>query len=405
MNLLHIMAGGLGGGGGFFTYEAAQKVNLIDNSNTVSPYYFNSSTGTPTISFAYIDNDTSLLAKKALRGEQINLTSTGAITFINSVARITNLSSISSGGNIRAGALLKKLTPVFGSVVTLSITFYTSTFSYISAVSKSNITLTDNWVQHYVSATKPATAVYAGITLAVSNAVTNNTVGFAAPFIVAGTSVDYEVYVNQSDLDNKKYFYGKNFAILGDSITQSNTVKFPSITAMKRGFKDYRNYGISGATLTNNTTNNIEAQFNTMLLAGYIPDLLIIEAITNDFGSQYAIGDLNSSNKNEVYGAYNNILSLKNTNFPSCKLMLCTPTQRGDMDTPAIKLSSYMQSVIDYCAAKGLQYIDNYNCGIIGSHETNPYEYTTDGLHPNQAGSFLIGEYSAAQILLKRAYL
>lgn len=405
MNLLHIMAGGLGGGGEFFTYEAAQKVNLLDNSITVSPYYLNKSSGTPTITYSYIDDDEVLLSKKILRAERINITSTAAITLTNEF-RISNISSLADGANIRAGALLKKCSTTFNGLVSLAIAYYTSNFTYISGTTKANITLTDAWVQHYVSTTKPTNAVYAAISVGTSSALTNMDIGFSAPFIIAGTSVDYEVYVNQSDLDNKKYFYNKKIAILGDSITQHNTVKFPTITFYKRGFKDYRNYGISGAYLTPLGATNVESEYETLLASGYSPNIIIIEMITNDLLYLPVVGSVNSFNKNEIYGAYNNIINRINTDFPGCKVALCSATQRGDTATD-YQYQFYRDAVEYFCTQKNIAFIDNYNCGILRENEMSPgpYQYTKDGLHPTQEGGFLIGEYAAAQILSKRAYL
>jgi len=123
-------------------------------------------------------------------------------------------------------------------------------------------------------------------------------------------------------------------------------------------------------------------------------DLVTILLGTNDWFLNKDIGLIDSVDTNEYNGAWNFILNAIFTSNPLIKVLICTPTQRTGQDTPngasGLVLSDFADAVIAMGAKWYIPVLDYYYEGQLNLRNIN--EVTSDGLHPNNIGSEIMGK-------------
>ena len=191
---------------------------------------------------------------------------------------------------------------------------------------------------------------------------------------------------------------GKTITILGDSFTEIGTYIPPLLE--KTGFGSVNNYGKAGSCICGDEIDSFVNRYNSILEDC---DYFLIQGGTNDYSTSKPMGERDSADIATFYGALNTILSRIQGDYPSAVIAITTPSQRnwnGDSPTEtqdSVGINKQGLTLADYCDAiryvaekNDILVVDLYNdCGIT---KENAELYTTDGLHPNTAGSEMIAE-------------
>jgi len=200
----------------------------------------------------------------------------------------------------------------------------------------------------------------------------------------------------------KQYpFYGQNIMVLGNSITEEhfaptsyslgvfseqikNFLKVNSVNC--QGYSGYTYGGTSSSLNQSFIMNNLKVQ---------APSLVIINAETNDFGTNVIMGDptaaASQATTTTVGGLYY-IINFIKTNLPTTKIVIWTSLQRNDVNqnTPNSNgktLQDYVNAVKKVAAAYSVPVCDIYSSADIqASVSAVMSAYFLDGLHPNTAG-------------------
>ena len=241
------------------------------------------------------------------------------------------------------------------------------------------------------------------------------------------TYTDKEVYVNNQNLEiefnklgNPNRFYNYDVANFGDSITwYDGNILGPSINggtggsvlcvgyiqilANTLGFNSYDNQGASGKSITTENWVQISAyDFSSIGLA-------TIAHGTNDFKLNRDIGTIGSItdttfDTDTFYGAYRTVLNAIKTSNTNCEVFLLTPIQRDNAgytieytNSAGFKLVDYVNAIKELGKMYSLKVIDLY--GESGINFYNIFDFSIDGLHPNNDGHLKMGNSVLREII------
>ncbi|MEI2341606.1 SGNH/GDSL hydrolase family protein [Priestia megaterium] len=181
----------------------------------------------------------------------------------------------------------------------------------------------------------------------------------------------------------------------GDSITAWNpTANYVALINTSHGVNGL-NYGLGGRAIASRGSTT-DTTYKPMVTA-YLDfpsdaDIITIFCGTNDYGSQVALGTIDSTLNTEFYGALNILANGLIDKYPGKKIALITPMQRRDSEN-TIPLKSYVQAVKDIGFKYGIPVFDMFNnCGLYPKNDKINTTYftnssgTADGLHPNPEG-------------------
>jgi lysophospholipase L1-like esterase len=193
-------------------------------------------------------------------------------------------------------------------------------------------------------------------------------------------------------------------AALGDSITEYGTyvVKIKAILKLSM----YSNWGRAGKPMANGSANGDGINITAMTSVNWsLYDFATIFAGTNDFrldvplGTLGAIGDT-TFDDTTFYGAYREVIEKALTVKPAIRLCLWTPLQRDNTgydvnftNAAGHKLIDYVNAVKEIGKMYGLPVLDMY--ATSGFTKLTLATFTTDGLHPNEAGDQRIADYAS----------
>lgn len=218
---------------------------------------------------------------------------------------------------------------------------------------------------------------------------------------------------NLLNTTNKNKWYDKKLVMYGDSIVAGSPGTTPYSTLLKNYLElnTSTNEGVSGRPIADGTPNGsgtVTTVANTINNYNNY-DLVIIAGGTNDFKLNVPLGEIlnvNSNNydRNTFTGAYQhlieNIIKTKST----IRLILMTPLQRNNSgydiyytNSANCKLSDYCQRIKELGQLYSLPVIDMYSNS--GMNLINLFDYTLDGLHPNNTGYELLTDYLAHQLV------
>jgi len=202
---------------------------------------------------------------------------------------------------------------------------------------------------------------------------------------------------------------------IGDSITANDGRKF------KEGI--YKGEEIIGyQTVFMNKNSNISIDLVNQGYAGYAlagrkksiyqkikydsfknVDLITIFVGTNDFKLNKPI--ISNDSLESFKYCYSSLVSKIQKQNKSAKIYLITPLRRNNdgytsnsVNKAGLKLIDYVNATKEVGSEKGINVIDLYNESII--NDNNIFEYTIDGLHPNNKGYDIIGNYMHDKIKL-----
>ncbi|MGO4369647.1 SGNH/GDSL hydrolase family protein [Paenibacillus sp. 2TAB19] len=187
---------------------------------------------------------------------------------------------------------------------------------------------------------------------------------------------------------------GKSWATLGDSITEANG--YQPIVAEALGFGRVSNYGRGGCPMTAGSDRNEGATVNVgrRLVDSY--DCITVFAGVNDYRLSMPLGTLLPNTSNDYddltfIGAYCALIEGILSRDPSCRVNLWTPLQRDkdgyDTRMPnecGHLLLDYVQAVRAIGERYALPVLDLY--AVSGFNAVTLPHFTSDGLHPNEAG-------------------
>ena len=211
----------------------------------------------------------------------------------------------------------------------------------------------------------------------------------------AGTPVRYEPYRSAVSLQMVKQilppFWGGKWCAIGDSFTFLNQYadKLCSIT----GLQQVVNRGVSGQLL------------RTIADTLTVEDLAEIDVVTglagtNDYGhGNHGLGTISDSKETlSIYGDMRYVIDKILTLKPSVKLFIFTPTNRGAfggepvppaLNSYGLSIQSIGKAMAEVCRELGVPCYDLGANSFINQYTLT--QYTSDNLHPNQAGADLIG--------------
>ena len=198
---------------------------------------------------------------------------------------------------------------------------------------------------------------------------------------------------------------GKKINFLGDSITEGVGVSchektYHQLIKAKHGLADAVNYGVSGSRIAKQIdppdTEPVEWDFcYRARQMEKDADIIVILGGTNDYGHGNApFGTFADRDRTTFCGALHELYSYLVETYPEAIIAVCTPTHRGDEDTPDGKgkvLRDYVEAIRQTAEYYSLPVIDLYaSSGIQPKVDIMREKFMPDGLHPSDAGHELI---------------
>ncbi|ULL18223.1 SGNH/GDSL hydrolase family protein [Paenibacillus sp. H1-7] len=200
-----------------------------------------------------------------------------------------------------------------------------------------------------------------------------------------------------------KRWHGRTWGTLGDSITAAGGYQ-PHVQKAA-GFRSVTNYGVGGCPMTAGGETDYGATVNVGERIDSSLDCVTIYAGVNDFRLNKPIGVQEKRDRTTFLGAYATLVEHIMERNPQAVINVWTPLQRDKdgydihyVNAAGHRLIDYAEAVKHIGEAYSLPVLDLY--AISGfTKETLP-QYTTDGLHPNEAGHLRIAEL-AAEFLIR----
>lgn len=126
-------------------------------------------------------------------------------------------------------------------------------------------------------------------------------------------------------------------------------------------------------------------------------DIIVIAGGTNDYGSNVPLGNQTDDTDISFYGAVDCVLRKLRENNPNKIIIAVTPIKRINEDQPN-KAGAILE---DYRAAI-IAKAEKYSAAVVNGEKIFPNAYDKniypDGLHPNNTGHRLYGEYLGKEI-------
>lgn len=280
--------------------------------------------------------------------------------------------------------------------------------------------------------TPPSNAKYMGTTKNTSRVGTSAYVSTKNQYYDYGTLfnnvkdniINDDKPVLQKDLTNYVSLRNKKILFIGDSITSTDYTRpvYWEIIQTKTG-AICTNNAISGTSLAHTNLKHLYGGLDPEEI-GYNPndpttwytgncicerigritngdyDAIVIMGGTND--AYCAKGDWDSNDISKLYGALNYIITNLCKNFPSKKIIMCTPIQKAgsyntnifnplntlsNKTTQDLTLQELCEGIKQKCNQYSIPCVDLFNdSGINGSDEDKIYYRTNDTLHPSSYG-------------------
>lgn len=278
------------------------------------------------------------------------------------------------------------------------------------------------------------------ITQAIYNNIKNNTLLLTFGFTSAEeTTASFSVTV---EIENDFYYYNDFVKYVADSLSLAQTKKViaigDSITALgntNRGWlkyfnniqpieiiantavnsaiiKDNENTVYDGNPTDSNPTNNVLGnQIQKIINNSYeTPDFIVISIGTNggitttenDIYSSYYDNqgnkiDISNVDRTTIAGAVRYAIEKLQYIYPDVPIFWCSPIQAANSIRNVNNINDWNKNLHLLCDYASIICVDSNLCGICGINETSGSngKYLIDGLHPNESGAKVLGEYNA----------
>ena len=185
------------------------------------------------------------------------------------------------------------------------------------------------------------------------------------------------------------------FTAFGDSITYGADLiigtrvekPYPTIVSEILGLKDYRNKGVSGATLSIND-DNLPTIIEQITSWTGTADIIGVLGGVNDFSMEQPLGDINSKDTTTVYGALHYIMSYLRENHSNSYIFFMTPYKLNsnkyhwtNTNQAGYKLVAVSNAIKELALLYNYPVLDLFEKG---NFESVMYDEDCDGIHPNQ---------------------
>ena len=182
----------------------------------------------------------------------------------------------------------------------------------------------------------------------------------------------------------------KNIAFLGDSITAGyycNGPTYCELVCREFGAVQY-NYGISGNTIASCDGNGFVDRYKRIFAGA---DVIVVYGGINDFYQNVRMGNADSWNKNEFYGALNILCKGLKENYPNATIIFMTALPANLDGKPSSTPNDADCTIQDYnyairvmCSQYGIAVEDIYQ--KYGMATPDYAGQLADGLHPSADG-------------------
>ncbi|WP_168120226.1 SGNH/GDSL hydrolase family protein [Paenibacillus sp. HB172176] len=201
----------------------------------------------------------------------------------------------------------------------------------------------------------------------------------------------------------KQRWQGASWATLGDSITAANG--YQPLVGEALGFARIDNKGRSGCPLALGTDRDEGATVRVAEELDEAFDCITVFAGTNDYRLHIPVGEWkgigSEFDKNTFVGAYQFLIESLLGRFPGSRLSLWTPLQRDKDGFDSTTRNDWGSLLGDYAdavrfigRAYALPVLDLY--ALSGFNKLTLDAFTSDRLHPNEAGHKRIADMAAA---------
>lgn len=200
---------------------------------------------------------------------------------------------------------------------------------------------------------------------------------------------------------------GMKINVLGDSISYGDGLEdrskaYPYVLATKTGAARLNNYSICGTCITGSVPYRFMERYPEMERDAA---LILVFGGTNDYGvlKGTALGNFGDATEETFYGSLNLMMCGLKQMYPDSQIVFMTPLRRaGDENRNAkgYTLSQYAFAIQEMGDFWGIKVID-----IFHTQELNfcaKPSYLIDGLHPNEAGHALLGNFLYQELFEKQ---
>ena len=202
-------------------------------------------------------------------------------------------------------------------------------------------------------------------------------------------------------------------AFLGDSITEgvgasSSENCYPCVLERNAGLKEALNYGVSGTRIARQTVpfmgcvewdRDFVSRINEM--RDDVDCVVVCGGINDYMHGDAELGCFEDCTEYTFYGAMHNLCKALIERYPTSLIVIMTPlhrtneeslvNERGVRNVATLKEYVYAEREVAECYS--LPVLDMYAMGSLNPNVPVIKEmYTTDGLHPNDAGHELIAK-------------
>lgn len=197
----------------------------------------------------------------------------------------------------------------------------------------------------------------------------------------------------------KMRWTNRTWATLGDSITDANG--YQPLVAERLQFAAVVNLGRSGTPMAAGGETDAHATVHMGLGLHPVPDCVTVFAGTNDYRLGKPLGSLHCKDDGTFCGAYMKLIENLLERRPDSRVNLWTPLQRDKdgwdterRNNTGFRLEDYVEAVKTIGRHYALPVLDLYaESGF--TRQTLDF-FTTDRLHPNEAGFRRIADMAAA---------
>lgn len=199
-----------------------------------------------------------------------------------------------------------------------------------------------------------------------------------------------------------KDFSDKSYVALGDSITYGmdgmNSGKqmqypYPDLIKKQLKLKSAANYGISGSTLTAETTNSYEPMSKRYIDMSEA-DIVSVLGGVNDYLNNIPLGIKSDSTNNTIYGALRTLCEGLQVKYSSSFIFFMTPYKviNRPINELGYVLEDVANAIKEVCSEYQFPVLDLYN---LGGYEREAEKPESDKLHPSQQ---FVKKYMSIQI-------
>ena len=195
---------------------------------------------------------------------------------------------------------------------------------------------------------------------------------------------------------------GKRITFLGDSITEGwgttcAEARYDNVLARRAELHSTYTDGIGGTRIAHQRGASADPRQDLYFCAraaayDMTGDVIVVFGGTNDYGHGNAPFGADGNRTPDTFcGAVDCLMRTLKNRYPQAQIVFMTPMRRQGGETPSAvtgrTLGEYAAAIVRAGARHGVAVLDLYNTlQIDPDREEDRLRYTTDGLHPNDAG-------------------